>query len=168
MSMEKERQDLFIEQFYHEMYIQLFIYARSALNDSSLAEEAVQETFRIACMKTDELMSSANPKGWIMNTLKNVIRNTRRTHARSSNVVLGSNAFDEKIMGAITDEIDPELLYADIIAKEDLKLLKQVVLERYPLVEVAGELGIPVEACKKRVQRVKKKYKKILQEDSKN
>ena len=66
----------YIEALYLEMFELLFSYARSSLENDSLAEEAVQETFRIACLKPSELCASPNPKGWLVNTLKNVIRNT--------------------------------------------------------------------------------------------
>ena len=69
-------QEEIIAQLYREMYRKLVVYAENALNDS-LAEEAVQDTFRIACSKYDELMNSSNPQGWLMNTLKNVIRNIK-------------------------------------------------------------------------------------------
>ena len=48
-------QEEIIAQLYREMYRKLVVYAENALNDS-LAEEAVQDTFRIACSKYDELM----------------------------------------------------------------------------------------------------------------
>ena len=38
-----------IEQLYMQMYDMLTAYARSSLSEEALAEEAVQETFRIAC-----------------------------------------------------------------------------------------------------------------------
>jgi len=38
-----------IEKLYVEMYELLLAYARSSLKNEALAEEAVQETFRIAC-----------------------------------------------------------------------------------------------------------------------
>ena len=41
----------FIDKLYDEMYRQMFLYARRILGDNSLAEETVQETFRIACKK---------------------------------------------------------------------------------------------------------------------
>lgn len=53
----------------------MIAYAISALNDRSLAEEAVQDTYRIACAKADDFLSSPNPKGWLLNTLKYVIKN---------------------------------------------------------------------------------------------
>lgn len=40
-----------IEQLYRELYLPLCIYANSALQSRPLAEEAVQDTFRIACTK---------------------------------------------------------------------------------------------------------------------
>ena len=43
------------------------------LRDHCLAEEAVQETFRIACAKADRLAESENRQGWLINTLKNVL-----------------------------------------------------------------------------------------------
>ena len=63
--MDKE-QSKFIEQLYMEMYDMLITYARCALQEESLAEEAVQETFRIACQKPESLRDSPNPNGWLV------------------------------------------------------------------------------------------------------
>lgn len=41
-----------IEKLYLQMYTRLFAYARSSLPNDALAEEAVQETFVIACQKS--------------------------------------------------------------------------------------------------------------------
>ena len=82
MSLNQEEEE-YIERLYREMYTRLCIYAMSALGSKALAEEVVQDTFRIACIKPDGLMSSKNPRGWLVNTLKNVIRNRRRTEASS-------------------------------------------------------------------------------------
>ena len=56
-----------VEKLYMEMYNALSVYARSALHDHILAEEAVQDTFRIACSKVNDFLSSPNPKGWLLN-----------------------------------------------------------------------------------------------------
>ena len=50
-----------IEQLYMQMYDMLTAYARSSLSEEALAEEAVQETFRIACQKPEDLCDSPNP-----------------------------------------------------------------------------------------------------------
>ena len=44
-------QDRLLEELYREMYSVLLCYANAALKDKALAEEAVQDTFRIACAK---------------------------------------------------------------------------------------------------------------------
>lgn len=87
MSLNQE-EEKYIEQLYREMYTRLCFYAKNALGSRTLAEEAVQDTFRIACIKPDSLMNSKNPRDWLINTLKNVIRNRQRTEARLSNALL--------------------------------------------------------------------------------
>ena len=57
------RYKLEIERLYLQMYAMLFEYARASLSSDALAEEAVQDTFHIACQKPDELFSSPNPEG---------------------------------------------------------------------------------------------------------
>lgn len=164
MSSDKEYQDKYIEKLYREMFTQLNIYAQSTLRDRSLGEEAVQDTFRIACLKIDELMASSNPKGWLMNTLKNVINNMKRSRARLLRILFTASEVNEASFGSVNDDIDPEIMYGGIIGAEEFDLLKKIVLERYSMLEAAEELGISVDACKKRLQRAKMKFKKKLQE----
>lgn len=164
MMLNKNDQGLFIENLYREMFTQLNIYAQNVLRDRSLGEEAVQDTFRIACIKIDELMSSSNPKGWLMNTLKNVISNMKRSRARLLRMLFIAAEMNEASFGSVNDDIDPEILYGGVISNEDFALLKKIVLERYSMLEAAEELGISVEACKKRLQRAKEKFKKKLEE----
>ena len=84
------QQDEFVSRYYKEMYQQLMVYARSSLSNPSLAEEAVQDTFRIACAKIDDFMSSPNPQGWLVLVLRNVIRNIRRELASLSKTIVSS------------------------------------------------------------------------------
>ena len=104
---------------YHEMYYPLSAYAQSALNDRSLAEEAVQDAFRIACAKVNDLTASPNPKGWVTVTLKNVIRNMIRSRARLDHLVVASLDADESIFGTATEETDIDFLYSDLINRDD-------------------------------------------------
>lgn len=155
-----------IEKYYHEMFYPLSAYAKSALNERMLAEEAVQDTFRIACAKADNLLSSPNPKGWLLNTLKNVIHNAIRSRAYLNSLVVSSIDFDETIVSGDEDAPDLDFMYSDITDNEDYKLLKKIALDKYTMLEAAQELGISVEACKKRVQRAKKKLKKQFEENN--
>ena len=65
----------FVQNHYRQMYDKLYSYALCSLYDVRLSEEAVQETFRIACAKIDDFYSSQGPARWLCATLKYVIRN---------------------------------------------------------------------------------------------
>ena len=143
-----------IEVFYLEMYDQLFLYAQNALKNESLAEEAIQETFRIVCTKSEDLLSSPNPKGWIINTLKYTMQNMRRNRDRT-NALLNqylatytSDAFSE-------DRISLEVTYENVAHSEEFRLIKEMAVEGKSHLEMAQARGISVDACKKRVQRAK-------------
>ena len=164
MSLNQEEEE-YIERLYREMYTRLCIYAMSALGSKALAEEVVQDTFRIACIKPDGLMSSKNPRGWLINTLKNVIRNRRRTEARLSNALLAAMSAYEPQASTTMETTEFIVAYSDALGEEDFQLLVNIVVRRYTMLEAAEELGITVEACKKRVQRAKKKLQKIIEKD---
>ena len=164
MSLNQE-EEKYIEQLYREMYTCLFFYAKNAQGNKSLAEEAVQDTFRIACIKPESLMRSKNPRGWLINTLKNVIRNRRRTEARLNNLLLAAMSACEPQSKATVAAAEFHAAYADALGKDDFQLIINIVIRRYTMLEVAEELGITVEACKKRVQRAKKRLQKIIEKD---
>lgn len=73
MKMETREKQL-IDRLYDEQYEQLLMYAQAVLSDVALAEDAVQETFRIACHKAGSLAASPNPPGWLFQTLRNTIK----------------------------------------------------------------------------------------------
>lgn len=150
-----------IEVFYLEMYDQLFLYAQNALKNESLAEEAIQETFRIVCTKPEDLLSSPNPKGWIINTLKYTMQNMRRNRDRT-NALLNqylatytSDAFSE-------DRIPLEVTYENVAHSEEFRLIKEMAVEGKSHLEMAQSRGISVDACKKRVQRAKEFLRRII------
>ena len=157
------RQRLEIERLYFELFEQMRIYAVSALENEALAEEAVQETFRIACMKPEQLCDSPNPKGWLFNTLKYVIQNTRKIRNRAINLLAEYTAHREVSPSWSEDAIDPDVLYEDVLNSDEYQLLKAYSLEGQSLLELAQARGITLNACKKRMQRAKEMLKqKIL------
>lgn len=160
-----QEEEKFIEQLYREMYTRLYFYAKNAQGNKMLAEEAVQDTFRIACIKPESLMSSKNPRGWLINTLKNVMRNRQRTEARLNNLLLAAMSAYEPQAKATVDTVEFHAAYSDVLGEDDFQLLINIVIRRYSMLEAAEELGISVEACKKRVQRAKKRLQKIIEED---
>lgn len=143
-----------IEEFYLEMYDRLFIYARSALDNESLAEEAIQETFRIVCMKPEDLLSSPNPKGWIVNTLKYTIQNMKRSRDKA-NVLLTQYLAANSSVAFSEDRISLEVTYENVARSEEFNLIKEMAVDGRSHLEMAQSRGISVDACKKRVQRAK-------------
>lgn len=152
----KQRQ--YIEKLYNEMWESLYAYAYAVLRSKECAEEAVQETARIACGKPNEVMSSENPQGWMMKTLKLHLLNERRKRETMEKYIAAAEADDIRQFICYDDHFD--LMYSDMISPEEFQLLKWVYVERYTMIWASEQLGITVEACKKRVQRASDKLQK--------
>ena len=151
-----------IEQLYLEMFDKLFLYARSGLESDALAEEAVQETFRIACQKADEVCDSRNCRGWLVLTLKNTIRNIRSGKATAKRIAERYLVANIKEISFSEDEINLSILYENVAVMEEFKLLSEYAIEGKSHGEMAKSRGITVAACKKRVQRAKEKLQKKI------
>lgn len=159
--MNAEQSDL-ITQLYIEMYDRLFLYASCSLSEESLAEEAVQETFRIACQKPDQLFESLNPKGWLVNTLKYTICNMKRSRENAQRLLSNYLATQSKDIAFSENKVSVEVMYGNIANIEEFKLIKEMAIDGRSHLEMAKARGISVDACKKRVQRAKKILQKKL------
>ena len=151
-----------IAKLYQEMYGRMVAYASSVLGNRNLAEEVVQDTFCIFCAKAEETLRHENPQGWLMRTLQNVMRNMLRRRAAMNRLIMKSLQAEHLEELLVYDEEDVDLLYEDVAARADFQLLKRVVLDGYTMLEAAEESGITVEACKKRIQRIRAHLKKKL------
>lgn len=151
-----------IERLYLQMYDKLFSYAKSSLRSDSLAEEAVQETFGIACSKPEALCASENPEGWLVKTLKYVLSNMARSRKTVNQLLTDYISARVKELTASEDRLSFELLYEDIAEMEEFQLLKEMVIDGKSQLEMAQARGISLDACKKRVQRAKKVLREKL------
>lgn len=151
-----------IEKLYQEMYDRLMIYARVNLDSESLAEEAVQETFYVVCRKPESVCSSANPQGWLVNTLKNTIRNMKRNRATAKRILETYLMTQLQECSITEDNIDLNVLYGNVADTEAFKLLSEMAIEGRSHEEMARNRGITVSACKKRVQRARETLQKKL------
>lgn len=158
----KARYKLEIERLYLQLYPLLFEYARSSLSSDSLAEEAVQDTFRIACQKPEAMINSPNPEGWIMNTLKNVLKNTIRNQNISRRILLDYFASNINDITVTNDRVELEILYEDVADLEEFKMVKAMALEGKSYLEMSQELGISMAACRKRMQRARETLRKKI------
>ena len=164
-------QELYLEKLYREMYGALLSFADAALENDAIAEEAVQDTFRIACAKMPEFCGSKNPQGWLMLTLKNVIRNTRREVAALNRLLVFAMSADDEAVLSNAAERDfnknlednrVDFLCADLLSPDEYSLLKKIVLQRYTVADAAGELRISLESCKECIRRAEKKLRNNL------
>lgn len=155
----------FIAALYSEMYRPLSAYAYGVLHNTALTEEAVQDTFRIACTKPENLIHSENPKGWLVNTLKNVLRNMKKSHARMRTYVLATVPLDEAIEVPAQENPYYEVLYSDLVQPDDYRLLKLLAVDKHSIQEVSEMYGISMDACRKRMQRAKNKMKISLEKN---
>lgn len=143
------------EQLYKELYPALHVYALRVLGEPALAEEAIQDAFCIACAKREQFLSSADPRRWVMCTLKHVCQNMLRTQAKLKKLLLSLDA-DGPLPAGTPELVSVDVLFGDLSDSEDFRLLKRIALDRCTILEVAEELGISLESCKKRVQRARK------------
>lgn len=154
----KEQQE-HISTSYFEMSKLLLSIAYRSLESYSLAEEAIQDAFCIACRKPDSFLSSGNPQGWIVNTLLNVIRNMKRTISKNTQNVINAPA----LFPAIPHYDDySDIEYADLVGSEEYNLNRKVAVEQYSVKDAADALSVSNEACKKRIHRIRAKLKRNL------
>jgi len=149
------------------MFQMLFQYAKNALIDPAFAEEAVQDTFRIACANPNSCLGSPNPQGWLLEALKNVIRNMRRSFERQKQLT-------EKLISLTnpdetTESFDPtddlstlKDICITVLGENDFCLFWRVSMDHLTMAEAALEFGIHTEACKKRLQRSRTKLQKYI------
>jgi len=159
MSVERPEDKELLDGLYHELFRKLFAYAKAILHSNDLAEEAVQDTFKIACEKIDKMTGSGNPAGWLVTTLKNVISNMQKSRQSLYYYMSHAVSFDNIPDTGKPDEENVDMLYQGLASEEDFALLKCIVLKKYSYLEAAQQFGISVEACKKRVQRIKKRLR---------
>lgn len=155
-------QSQMIEALYLEMFDKMMAYARCSFENESLAEEAVQETFRIACQKPEQLCQSVNPRGWLVQTLKYTICNIQNSRATAKKLVEKYWMSQSKDSSFSEDRVDIHILYENVAHTEEFQLLIESAIEGRSHLEMANSRGISVNACKKRVQRAKEALRKKI------
>lgn len=153
--MTKEQQTQ-IDKLYLSKYDFLVSYAWASLKNIALAEEAVQETFAIACEKPNHICKSPNPEGWLVNTLKNVIQNMERRRMTAEKIVTDCLGDRLELLPAPPNLLNLKLLYGNVADTEEFKLMVAIGVKGMSMLEIAQEMGISLSAAKKRVERARK------------
>ena len=129
------------------------------------AEDWVQETFLIAIRRIDVLRASADPGAYLLGILRNVIGYHLRSMKYAEGIVERLRAGSGEDEEGRRDELEPETLYRGLVSDEELKLLLAFYLLGRSQKELAEELGIELNACKKRIQRAKEHLRAALERD---
>lgn len=135
----------------------MFSYALRFLNNPQSAEDVVMLAFSVAVKNVDKLMNSPNPQGWLMKTLKHKIAHEKLSLSRRPVTVPIEN-----IENIPLDTPEPPPALSCLTSDED-KLVKMIYGEKRSIAETARELHISESACKKRLQRLRDKIKKIYE-----
>lgn len=157
--MASENEKAFFNNLYINNHSIMLKYARNFFNNREIAEDVVQNTFLVALENVDKVINSANPGGWLMNTLRNIIGDVYRSQKRLLDIYA---QFDENL-NATDFAADLRIEYKGIVGEEDLDLLFQVYCNGMTYQEAADKLGISISACKKRIQRAKIKFRQALE-----
>lgn len=144
------------------------------LNDRSLTEDAIQESFIKAMKNGPKTAYDSNMKAWLKrvsrNTAYDIIRkNKKYCHNYDSEIVLNYEDHDSFLIGEATDEIVESMLRSETLveALNELKFEFRIVLvlryiEDMSYKEISNELGISEQVMSKRLERAKKKLASIF------
>lgn len=160
-----QEQDDRITKLYVDMHAKLTDYAQVSMRNHALAEEAVQDTFVIACANPEKLLSSPNPEGWLMKTLHNTMRNNARTQANGRKLVEKYLLAQAKEFSFSEDRVDLKILYDNVAEMEEFRLITEMAVQGMTHQEMAKKRGITISACKKRMERAKKLLQKKIGKD---
>ena len=161
----------FLEGLYRTNFDTLRKYAACVLGDPDLGEEVAQDTFHEAARNIERLATHPNPGGWLMLALKFKIAHCRRDMNRYMLHFISLNtdlAYENRIP-SVEDSLpqQTESLLTTIrnaLTQEEWTLLRRITLEKATYQTVAKELGITVWACQKRVQRIREKLRRPLED----
>lgn len=151
----REEQEFF-RGLYQDHYKALFICAYQLGIGKEAAEDYVQDVFTVAIRRIEDIKKCSNPRGYLKQTLKNVIGHQLRTLRYAVNLQKKlQEDYDHGQDGQYTDELRLETLYGGTISEEELNLLIRFYLDGWSQKELAEEMGISENACKKRIRRAK-------------
>lgn len=160
------QEQAFVQSLYSSHFKALLNYARRLGFADEVAEDYVQETFLIAMQRVEVVMECRDPRSYLFKILKNRIgynlrqmRVAKKMLKKLQDQNAGTHTGSE-----YSQELDPETLYLGAISKDELELLIQFYQEGRSSKEIAADLGINFEACKKRVLRAREHLNQVLRE----
>lgn len=140
----------------------LLEYAESSLHNYALSEEAVQQTFEIACRKIDDFCNCPNPDAWLTKTLSFVVRNIESRQRTERRVIAMTDEYRPDLVAAPEAPLPLRITYGSLVDTPQFRLLYDSEVLGHTLAEIAKDLGISESACKKRAERARTFLQKKL------
>ena len=162
-------QQTLINQLYDEHRYMLYNYAFSFFRNEDMSNEAVQETFRIACTKIGTLLQKENKAGWLVNVLKNTIKKAIDSKYKTAQYIAElPDDFDiEDVADDRPVDENVDILYSELAPNKDFQLIKEYVLESKSIKDIAQKYKISIAACKQRLSRGRKRFREEIEKQNK-
>ena len=156
-----------IEALFREYYSLLLRYAKISLQNADLAQDVVQDVFHEALKHQETLATHDNPGGWLMQTLKNKLRECKRQLGRMGTMFQSLEELPEYYLLTEDDEIGEGIdsVLANIkqhLTEDEFYLLKRITLDKASHLEMSKELDITVWTSQKRLARIRDKLLELF------
>jgi len=146
--------------------------------DSSLAEDIVQETFTAAlARRADYDAARGSVASWLTTLSRNVIRDHLRAHRRSDEVAERWDRIDASLT-QLYDALERSPLPGEVLARAETRDLVNMTIAHLPepyrvalarkyvdgktMEDLAGELGVSVDAAKSLLARARRAFKETF------
>ena len=138
------------------------IYAENALGNHAMAEDAVQLAFEIGWRKIEDFQNCPKPEGWIFKSLEFVISNMKSRLRTERRVIAIVDEYRPDLVAAPADPLPLRVHFGDLVDTPQFQIIYEMEFNGRTLAEIAKDLGISENACKKRAERARKDLQKKL------
>lgn len=128
--------------------------------DEELSQDLVQETFLIACRKSNIICKHENPAGWLFSTLKNLTMREMKKSFHSDVLFNGEFTIESDGFEFSMDQYIPASL-----SNSERELILLRVDECLSYEEISNIKGVSEAACRKQVSRTFTKCRELLSKD---
>jgi RNA polymerase sigma-70 factor (ECF subfamily) len=153
----KTANERFFEQLFIEMRSKLLRYAAAKIPEKDNAEDVVEETFKTAWQKIDELAVSENPHGWLINALKLHILK----HYEKRNKEHPEKREYEEVEIPTETIFDNDISFGNSLSDGEMQIIK-LKSAGYNHNEISALTGFPTGTIHSKISRIKDKLRKIL------
>lgn len=154
--------DQFFTKIYKERRKHLLMYAESALGNHAMAEDAVQQAFEIGWRKIEDFQNSPKPEGWIFRSLEFVISNMKGRLRTERRVIAIMDDYRPDLVAAPADPLPLRVHFGELVDLPQFRIVYEMEIQGRTLAEIAIDLGISENACKKRAERARKHLQEKL------